>query len=142
MCVCVFGGIVFLDCRSNLCPLHWEHRVLSTELPGKSYLICSCKGMLGVIHYGFSHLYKLRDQPRSVVSPVLQSHGSRVKEGIVGLWAKAGPLLSTACAQSRLNLCDPVDCCLPGSCVHSISQARILEQVAISSFRGSSQPRG
>ena len=36
--------------------------------------------------------------------------------------------------------CDPMDCSLPGSSVHGISQARILELVAISSSRGSSQP--
>ena len=29
--------------------------------------------------------------------------------------------------------CDPMDCSLPGSSVHGISQARILERVAISS---------
>ena len=33
-------------------------------------------------------------------------------------------------------------CSLPGSSVHGIFQARTLEQVAISSSRGSSQPRG
>ena len=44
------------------------------------------------------------------------------------------------CAQS-LNLCNPVDCSPPGSSVHGIFQARILEWVAISSSRGSSQPR-
>ena len=32
-------------------------------------------------------------------------------------------------------------CCLPGSCVHGILQARILEWVAIPLSRGSSQPR-
>ena len=37
--------------------------------------------------------------------------------------------------------CDPVDCSLPGSSVHGILQARILEWVAISFSRGSSQPR-
>ena len=37
--------------------------------------------------------------------------------------------------------CDPIDCNLPGSCVHGIFQARILEWVAISFSRGSSQPR-
>ena len=37
--------------------------------------------------------------------------------------------------------CNPMDCSLPGSAVHGISQARILECVAISSSRGSSQPR-
>ena len=39
---------------------------------------------------------------------------------------------------SHIRLCDPVDCSLPGSSVHGISQARILEQVAIFYFRGSS----
>ena len=37
--------------------------------------------------------------------------------------------------------CDPMDCNPPGSPVHGISQARILEWVVISYFRGSSQPR-
>ena len=36
---------------------------------------------------------------------------------------------------------DPVDCNLLGSSVYAVSQARILEWVAISSFRGSSPPR-
>ena len=40
-----------------------------------------------------------------------------------------------------LTLCDPMDYSSPGSSVHGISQARILEWVAISSSRGSSQPR-
>ena len=35
--------------------------------------------------------------------------------------------------QSCLNLCDPMDCSLPDSSAHGISQARILERVAISS---------
>ena len=39
------------------------------------------------------------------------------------------------------SLCDPVDCSPPGSSTHGILQARILEWVAISSSRGSSQPR-
>ena len=33
--------------------------------------------------------------------------------------------------QSCLTLCDPMDCSLPGSSVHGILQARILEWVAI-----------
>ena len=44
-------------------------------------------------------------------------------------------------AQSCLTLCDPTDCSPPGSSVHGIFQARILERVAISFSRGSSQHR-
>ena len=44
-------------------------------------------------------------------------------------------------AQSCLTLCNPVDCSLPGSSVHGILQARILEGVAVSFSRGSSRPR-
>ena len=36
-----------------------------------------------------------------------------------------------------LTLCDPMDCSAPGSSVHGILQARILEWVAVPSFRGS-----
>ena len=44
-------------------------------------------------------------------------------------------------AQLYLTLCDPMKCGRPGSSVHGISQARILEWVAISYFRGTFQPR-
>ena len=39
------------------------------------------------------------------------------------------------------TLCNPVGCILPGFSVHGISQARILEWVAMPSSRGSFQPR-
>jgi len=40
--------------------------------------------------------------------------------------------------QSCLTLCDPMDCSLPGSSVHGILKARILEWVVILFSRGSS----
>ena len=43
--------------------------------------------------------------------------------------------------QSCPTLCDPMDCSLPGSSVHGIFQAIVLEWIAISFSRGSSQPR-
>ena len=43
--------------------------------------------------------------------------------------------------QSCSTLCDPMDGNLPGSTVHGIFQARILEWAAISFSSGSSQPR-
>ena len=43
--------------------------------------------------------------------------------------------------QSCLTLCDAKDCTSPGSSVHGILQARILEWVVIPFSRGSSLPR-
>ena len=43
--------------------------------------------------------------------------------------------------QLCLTLCDPMDSSPPGSSVHGILQARILEWVAMPSSRGSSRPR-
>ena len=50
-----------------------------------------------------------------------------------------------ACMRAQLRrvltLCDPMDCSPPGSSVHGVFQASILEWAAISSSRGSSWPR-
>ena len=43
--------------------------------------------------------------------------------------------------QTYQTLCEPMDCSPPGSSVHGIFWARILEWVATSFSRGSSQPR-
>ena len=50
-------------------------------------------------------------------------------------WSTCGGLVAKSC----LTLCNPMNCSPPGSSVHGISQAKILEWVAISSSRGSSQ---
>ena len=49
--------------------------------------------------------------------------------------------MSTKSLQSCPTLCTPMDCSPPGSSVHGILQARILEGVFPSS-RGSNRPRG
>ena len=69
------------------------------------------------------------------------------KNTLVGFWgalwlkvwdggqAPTGLYLAAAAAkslQSCPTLCDPMDCSLPGSSVHGILQARVLEWVAIS----------
>ena len=45
-------------------------------------------------------------------------------------------------AQSFLTLCDPMDCSPPGSSVHGILQARVLEWVAISFSKEAPHARG
>ena len=62
-----------------------------------------------------------------------------------GKWGTAVCVCVCVCAHTHAQLgptlCDPMDCRLPGSSVHGVLQARTLEWVAISSSRGSSQPR-
>ena len=56
-------------------------------------------------------------------------------------WGCRGGLCVCSVSLLCLTLCDPMDCSLPGSSVHGISQARILEWVAIPFPRGSSRSR-
>ena len=51
------------------------------------------------------------------------------------------PRSRCVCALSGVQLWDPVEYSPPGSSVHGVSQARVLEWVAISSSRGPSRPR-
>ena len=61
---------------------------------------------------------------------------------IIGLYEDLQHLLATAeSLQLCPTLCNPMDCSPPGSSVHEIPQARILEWVAISFPRGSTWPR-
>ena len=72
---------------------------------------------------------------------VLSSCGSLI--GPTGI-IQDNLLITSACAksiQSCLTLCDLVDCSLPGSSVHGILQARILEGVTMPSSRESSRPK-
>ena len=83
-------------------------------------------------------LWVLRDA--DVGTP--RHHGSR-KGSFSGTSCVPGSLkgCEVEVTQSCLTLCDPMDCNPPGSSVHGTLQARILEWVAISYSRGSSQPR-
>ena len=50
--------------------------------------------------------------------------------------------LTSCCTYPRaIALCNVMDCSPPGSSIHGISQARILEWVTVSCSRGSSWPR-
>ena len=51
------------------------------------------------------------------------------------------PIHLRAPVLSRVWLCNPTDCSLPGSSVHEILQARTLDWVAMPSYRESSPPR-
>ena len=98
--------------------LPWEHRSLAAGPLGSPY------PLLFQILPCMAHF-------RELSSPMLYSKSLLViyfihESEVAQLWP---------------TLCDPQDCSPPGSSVHGIFQARILEQVAISSSRRSSWPR-
>ena len=61
----------------------------------------------------------------------------KVSSEMIQLYIHMYPLCMCVCVcvQLCLTLCDPMGCSPPGSSVHGIFQARILEWVAISSSR-------
>ena len=73
--------------------------------------------------------------------PVQESNPvfSMVSKALCDQWKESES--GSEVAQSCLTLCDPMDCSPPGSSVHGILQARILEWVATSFSRESSWPR-
>ena len=60
--------------------------------------------------------------------------GTLIREYIIGILNLKQTIVCVyvLVAQLCLTLCDPMDCSPPGSFVHGILQARILEWVAIS----------
>ena len=58
------------------------------------------------------------------------------------LFTNDEPTLAYACmhTQTHQNFCNPMDCRQPGSSIHEIFQTSVLEWVAISFSRGTSQP--
>ena len=71
---------------------------------------------------------------------VANTLGSQLVKRRIESWLSDSRVVCCYClvVQSRLTLCNPMNCNLPGFSVHGILQARILVWVAISFFRGSS----
>ena len=65
----------------------------------------------------------------------------RISDKIFTQLTPPKPWSEVLVAQSCPGLCDTMDFSPPGSSIHRIFQARILEWVAIPSSKGSSQPR-
>ena len=97
----------------------------------------------------------MKNSSRSTIPHLSPQVGHARSRGPEGAWPEVlkpghvrqqGTAYMTQCAcMLPLQLCpalrDPKDCSLPGSSVHGIPQARLLEWVAIPLSRGSSQPR-
>ena len=69
---------------------------------------------------------------------VASGHFSRIQGSFTQM---LGILKESEVAWSCPTVCDPTECSLLGSSIHGIFQARILEEVAISFSRRSSQTR-
>ena len=65
----------------------------------------------------------------------------KLRHLLLGRKAMTNVVKESEVTQSCPTLCYPMDCSLPGSSVHEIFQPRVLEWVAISFSRGSSQPK-
>ena len=77
--------------------------------------------------------------PESEVSEsLLKEEVEGMDSGLIGLHINCVCMVSHF---SHVHLCNPMDLSLPGSSVHGILQARILEYIAMPSSRGSSGPR-
>ena len=80
-----------------------------------------------------------------IITKVKCSSHHHVRKSMMSTWLLTGPVdldhYESEVAQSCPTLSDPMDCRLPGSSVHGIFQARVLEWGAIAFSRGSSRPR-
>ena len=90
----------------------------------------------------FKHFlnFKITDS-EEVVKEVLCPHPPVSPSGDLLPWYCVYMYIVSELAQSCPTRSDPMGCSLPGSSVHGIFQARVLESVAISFSRGSSRPR-
>ena len=68
-------------------------------------------------------------------------HGSKKLDLGPEICVKPAPCMRAKLLQSCPTFCDPMDCSPPGSSIHGIFQAKILECIAMPFSRASSWPR-
>ena len=122
-------AVNFQSCdRVSACPVTWvpvsgaRGRMCAPPIGGRAFahLTVRCRDRAVVLYLYF--------KPRT--------SGSRCKAAVMQVVC-----YHSVVAQSCPTLCNPMDCSLPGSSIHGIHQARILEWVVISFSRRSSPPR-
>ena len=87
--------------------------------------------------FGVQENKELFPSPRDLPNPGIKPRSPALQVDSLPAEPQGKHLVAKSCP----TLCDPVNCSLTSSSVHGISQARILEWVAITYSRGSSQPR-
>ena len=98
---------------------------------------CSWRLLLNRSNQRISKIYVKQIQLRQIVTEWTSNYGK------LNVWIRARSVIPCKWVhvQLCLTLCDPMNCSLPVSSVYGISQARILEWVAISFSKGSSWSR-
>ena len=100
--------------------------------------------------YMIQHAFHSRQETAELEYKVFFSHMRSVEQAVstlvnsTALWSQGsrlGCVFVCSVTQLCLTLCNPIHCSPPGFSVHGLLQARVLEWVAFSSSRGSSQPR-
>ena len=129
-----------LQSNNNPCEMPWR-KGADTFISLRFFLI-SDPFIVAHLHSGCEKSSSMASLCLSWLLGMTQRHQLGQWDGS-SLLGTSGKAFVWAClvAQSGLTLCNLIDCRLSGFPVHGILQARILEWVAISSFRGSSQPR-
>ena len=125
-----------------------NREVLNTSWLTRSFLFGSVNGEVEKILFGFWHEVSsfLKKKTHSPEAVILQQSLRRGDRGLLTrtviyknpyfsllppLWYKGLCCCCCLVAKSCPTLCDPMGCGPPGSSVHGISQARMLEWVAI-----------
>ena len=155
----VWGRIGSIQIQSQLCSLIARLSWVGDSFSLNPHLL-SCK-IIKTLRWSAKHILPGTEGASSVLVICIFSTGEKEPEeenrAPSGVWISHKPWLQLARAEggeemgdcviavqllSRVRLfCDPMDCSQPGSSVHGILRARVLEWVGISSSRGSSQPR-
>ena len=118
---------------------------LCLTVNGKHFRVKS-PSILGLIAFESTTRYFLKLLGESFVSCLVLSALCTIVCGVNIRWPTEGHYIFCSESESEVaqlcpTLCNTVDCSLPGFSVHGIFQARVLEWVAISLSRRSSQPR-
>ena len=134
---CQWKSLLFI---CTVCSVSWTYRGLEGEslrnewtahCPLESCCCCCCYVTSVVSDSVWSH----RRQPTRLPHP-WDSPGKNTGVGFAISFSNPWKWgVKSEVAQSCATVCDPMDCSLPGSSVHGILQARVLEWGAISSSR-------
>ena len=145
MWVSFLMGRVFLVVGSSLSSLEISCAILFWFL--KFLLKKSADNLMGVPMYVICHFSLVALNPDAYQNYLGVSWKIQMPRYVFFFFFQSSRYVSnekeseSEVAQSGPTLFDPVDRSLPGSSIHGILQARILEWVAISFSRGSSWPR-